>query len=231
VAFGRTRTLRARPEPLFGESVELKIEARSRRRAANAERTIRAQLHRLGALFDENDPLPAERLALTTVIDDWSAKTSGALNGARGADTRALGLGWVVDRAIERVAQLRPAVDAITLAVGPCVVHYGSGSATTSVGDPPVRIELAGSAVATSVAAGDKGASGRASLTASASVVAADALTATALARTLTSVHEPAPVIDTLVGASAWMAIDADGTADANDTWQALVRGRPTSTP
>lgn len=122
----RIRTLRARHQPLLGTVVEVKIEARSRRRARLADRTIVAQIERLESIFTafdessdlcryrrgESDSLAAEFTAVLTKAREWQECSGGAFNPAAGVLSELWAAGV---KASQRpsTAQLGAAVDAI----------------------------------------------------------------------------------------------------------------------
>lgn len=181
-----------------------------------------AQLDRLAVMLDDvdldADALPAERAVVRALANEWSSRSGGAFDPDSPVDMATLTRGWILDQAIDRVMQLRPGINSITVAAGPDAVHAGSGAATVTVGPedtapPSSRVRLAGAAAITAT-----------SQAGSATVVSHDAASAAALACSLLRVGAQ-DVASRIPDASdpAWMTIGADGQVETSAAWSELA--------
>ena len=184
------------------------------------------------------DPAELRRVAAQIADPDGPQREHLTLN--------AVAKGYIVDTAIDRALQLRPQAEAVTVSAGGDVAHRGTGSAIVGIEDPLrphdnakplMRIDLANAALATSGSAhrgfeiGDDSYSHvidprtgePVDSVASASVVATDAMTADALATTLTVIG-PAEAADSpLFADHAWMTVGRDGEITQTKAWTRLL--------
>ncbi len=188
----------------------------------------------------------AERAFLLTQYADWQARTGGAIssriNGRLNVD--ALGKAFIADRAA--AATIGGGADGVLLNIGGDVVARGPAVSVDVTNparpfdndEPLTRLRLSNRAVATSgsYARGghlvDPRNGGLARGAASATVVAADCLTANALATSLCvlPIHEGLALIEEHEGAEA-LVTSADGTISRTSGFASLEQATPARSP
>lgn len=223
--------------------MQLKIEGRSRRRCAKAQRTIAAQLERLSALLDEPTGLAAERAVIAASAQEWAAATDGAFDVTDPHHLATLTRGWILDQASDRVTQLRPAIDSLTLSAGADALRVGSGETIVAVGRddariPPTRIRLAASAAMTATATamtaaraadrGDNETGDFESGPGGVALIGSDFLSATVVAESATSAAALASALlraglHGLDSPVAWMTVGHDGQVRQSPDWTAIA--------
>jgi thiamine biosynthesis lipoprotein ApbE len=192
---------------------------------------------------------PVQSRALAEVLsayDDWADRTAGTVSvRPRGANTPrnvdALGKAYIIERAVMAATAAAPGIDGVLLNIGgdivargrPCDIAVADPNAPSENATPLTHIRLHNMAIATSgtYARGahllDPRTGQPAALALSGTVVAADAVTANALATTLCllGLGEGLQLVERTLGAEA-LGVGRDGVVGRTSGFSRLERQR-----